>query len=254
MYYIHPTAGEKFYLCLLLTTVKGATSWDDLYSFEGRQYPSFKEACIACGLLDDDQEWHQCLEEARYMQSERQLCHLFVTIIRDCIPSAPRALWDTFWPYICNDIRHMLQNHANIPEPSNEQIQDCGLYLIDKLLSQSGKRLQQWLDMPQVDENQGALLENVFIQAQHQYNIDEQARLAEECIANLNLDHQAAFERITSAIANRTGETFFLHSPRGTGKTYIYNMLCYQLQSQQKIVLCIALQSCSTSLELQHFF
>ena len=123
MYYIHPTAGEKFYLRLLLTTIKGATSWDDLYSFEGTQYPSFKEACIAHGLLEDDQEWHQCLEEARHMQSGRQLCHLFVTIIKDCIPSAPRELWDTFWPHICDDIRHMLQNHANIPEPSD--VVDC---------------------------------------------------------------------------------------------------------------------------------
>ena len=57
----------------------------------------------------------------------------------------------------------MLQNHANISELSDEQIQDCGLYLIDKLLSQSEKRLQQWLDMPQVVENWGALLGNAFI-------------------------------------------------------------------------------------------
>ncbi len=94
--------------------------------------------------------------------------------------------------------------------------------------------------MLQVVENWGALLGNAFIQAQHQYNVDEQARLAEECIVNLNLDQQAAFERITSAIANRIGETFFLYGPRGTGKTYVYNTLCYQLQSQQKIVLCVA--------------
>ena len=81
--------------------------------------------------------------------------------------------------------------------------------------------------MPQVVENWGALLENAFIQEQHQYDVDEQARLAEECIPNLNENQQAAFERITSAIANRIGETFFLHGPGGTGKTYLYNTLCY---------------------------
>jgi hypothetical protein len=141
MYYVHPTAEERFYLRLLLTKVKGATSWNDLYSFEGIQYPSFKEACIAQGLLEDDNEWHQCLEEARDMQTGAQLCHLFVTIIRDCIPADPRALWNTFWPSICDDIRHLLQTHANIPEPSDAQIQVCGLYLINKLLAQTGKRL-----------------------------------------------------------------------------------------------------------------
>jgi ATP-dependent DNA helicase PIF1 len=79
-----------------------------------------------------------------------------------------------------------------------------------------------------------------LILEQQQYDPVEQAGLAEEYRANLNTDQQAAFERITSAIADRTEETFFLHGPGGTGKTYLYNMLCYQLHSEQKIVLCIA--------------
>jgi primosomal protein N' len=79
-----------------------------------------------------------------------------------------------------------------------------------------------------------------LILEQQQYDPVEQARLAEECRANLNTNQQAAFERITSAIADRTGETFFLYRPRGTGKTYLYNTLCYQLCSEQKIVLCVA--------------
>jgi len=56
------------------------------------------------------------------MQTGAQLHHLFVTIIRDCAPADPRALWNTFWPSICDDIRHLLQTYANIPEPSDAQI------------------------------------------------------------------------------------------------------------------------------------
>jgi len=91
-----------------------------------------------------------------------------------------------------------------------------------------------------VVDNWGGILGNVLILEQQQYDPVEQAELAEEYRANLNTDQQAAFERITSAIADRTGETFFLHGPGGTGKTYLYNMLCYQLRSEQEIVLCIA--------------
>ena len=135
MYHAHPTSGERYYLRLLLTSVRGAKCWEDLYSFEGIQYPSFREASIAHGLLKDDQEWFQCLKEASHMQMGSQLRSLFVTIIKDCSPADPRALWDRFWPNICDDLRHHLQTHGRIEDPSEEQIQDYGLYLIDKLLS-----------------------------------------------------------------------------------------------------------------------
>ncbi|KAF8233660.1 hypothetical protein L208DRAFT_1555087 [Tricholoma matsutake] len=55
-----------------------------------------------------------------------------------------------------------------------------------------------------------------------------------------NPDQRAVFEEIMDAVNNKTGQTFFLHGPSGTGKTYVYNTLCHQLHSQGKIVLCIA--------------
>jgi hypothetical protein len=54
MYYAHPTVGKCFYLHLLLTAVKGATFYEDLHTFEGVLCPSFRTACIARSLLEDD--------------------------------------------------------------------------------------------------------------------------------------------------------------------------------------------------------
>jgi hypothetical protein len=56
MYYCHPSSGEHFYLCLLLTVVTGSTSFEDLCTFENVVHPTFKGACIARGLLEDDGE------------------------------------------------------------------------------------------------------------------------------------------------------------------------------------------------------
>src|SRR5437588_12724915 len=84
------------------------------------------------------------------------------------------------------------------------------------------------------------MLGNCLIQEQHIYNEDKQCRLAEQHILSLNLDQHTAFDKILSAITNRTGEIFFLHGPGGTGKTYLYNTLCYKLRSEGNIILCVA--------------
>ena len=55
-------------------------------------YDTFKEACSARGLLEDDREWTQCLQEASVMQTGHQLRSLFVMILRDCTPLHPEQL------------------------------------------------------------------------------------------------------------------------------------------------------------------
>ena len=64
IYFASPNSGERFYLRLLLTVVKGPTSFENLRTVSGVVYDTFKSACVARGLLEDDEEWIQCLREA----------------------------------------------------------------------------------------------------------------------------------------------------------------------------------------------
>jgi hypothetical protein len=57
IYFVSPTAGEHFYLRTLLTTVKGPMSWEHLRTFDGMLHPTFHSACLARGLLENDNEW-----------------------------------------------------------------------------------------------------------------------------------------------------------------------------------------------------
>ena len=238
MYYVHPSADERFYLRLLLTCVKGATSFEHLRTFEGIEHPTFKDACIARGLLEDDSEWHQCLDEAKDMQMGGQLRRLFVTILCDCFPTHPRALWDDFKSYLCDDLGNYLRHNSHFEEPTQEQIYDCGLYLIDKLLSVFGKGLRNWPTLPLPDFDWGAIVNPLI--GEQLYPSEVQGRLAEEFIPKLNSDQKRAFDKIYSAVEQKSGEIFFLHGSGGTGKTFLYNTLCYKLRSQGKIVLCVA--------------
>ena len=56
MYFASPSSGERFYLRLLLTIVTGATSFANLRTVNNFPYNTFKEACLALGLLEDDYE------------------------------------------------------------------------------------------------------------------------------------------------------------------------------------------------------
>lgn len=49
--YIHPIAGELFYLRMLLNVVRGATSFEDIRTVNGVTYDTYKEACLKYGLL-----------------------------------------------------------------------------------------------------------------------------------------------------------------------------------------------------------
>lgn len=74
MVFVSPNAGERYFLRLLLTISKGATSFVALRTVNGVVYNTFREACLALGLLEDDHEWHDCLAEAVEMQTGTLFC------------------------------------------------------------------------------------------------------------------------------------------------------------------------------------
>ena len=85
-----------------------------------------------------------------------------------------------------------------------------------------------------------ALLGNPLLWEQRSYDVEEQQQLAEDRIPTLNPEQQAAFDAIVDSVNSNTGQSFFLHGPGGTGKTYVYNTLCYFLRGQGKVVICVA--------------
>nr|XP_029145224.1 uncharacterized protein LOC114924536 [Arachis hypogaea] len=70
IFFVPPGSGERYYLRLLLNCVRGPTCYEDIRTIDGVVYSSFKDACYARGLLDDDKEYVEAIVEASYWGSE----------------------------------------------------------------------------------------------------------------------------------------------------------------------------------------
>jgi len=73
MYYVSPTAGDRFFLRLLLLHVPGITSFQHFRTVDDFEYPTFKSACVALRLINSDNEWDQMLREAAIWQTGSNL-------------------------------------------------------------------------------------------------------------------------------------------------------------------------------------
>ncbi|XP_058227941.1 uncharacterized protein LOC131336209 [Rhododendron vialii] len=162
MYFASPNCGEKFYFRLLLTIVKGPKSYKDLRTVDNVVYDTFKSACVAGGLLEDDDEWVQCLEEAAIMQTGYQLRRLFCVILTQCSPLQPLELWKRFFINICDDLAHKIRTLFGILNPIEAQIEDYGLYLLNQMLEETSKSSLDFPPMPQPIENWSTVVGTTF--------------------------------------------------------------------------------------------
>jgi hypothetical protein len=63
-------------------------------------------ACIALNLLDNDQHWHDTMQDAIHNAMPYSIRLLFANILLFCNPSDPRALFDAYADSMCDDFRH----------------------------------------------------------------------------------------------------------------------------------------------------
>ena len=84
IYTVHPKNLECFYLRLLLTTVKGPVSFEDIKTVNGVICNTYKKACAMLDLLEDDEHWDNTLKEASISRSPRIIRELFAMMICHC--------------------------------------------------------------------------------------------------------------------------------------------------------------------------
>ena len=81
MHMVFPSAGEQFYLRMLLLHKKGATSFKDLRTISDIEESTYFDACKAMNLIEDDELWVKTMMEAIHDYSQRYLIRLLAYIL-----------------------------------------------------------------------------------------------------------------------------------------------------------------------------
>lgn len=244
IYFCGPKAGERYYLRLLLHHVTGPKSWEDLKSVPGHQQPfrTFREVCLARGLLESDQQWHTCLTEAASMMKGSGMRDLFCVILTESDPGNPRELWEDHKEDLCDDCTHILREKYGILAPSTEQVFSLGLCYIRQTLEGLRSDLDS-VGLPQPAHEFELNSEcggNRFIQEQLSFNMANLEQRVQTNRPLLNDCQRAAYDAILLALDGGGGGLFFLDGPGGTGKTFVENLLLATVRSQGHVALAVA--------------
>jgi hypothetical protein len=242
IFYSHPGSGERFYLRMLLNIVKGPRSFKEIRTVNGVLYPTFKSACYALGLLDDDKEWHEALNHASYWASGKQLRELFATMLVFCEVADPYKLWISNWKLLSEDI---LQRERRILRYndlclSDSQLQDYALCDIERLLNKNARSLREFETMPYPNTLLLSQSSNRLLQEELDYDRVVLAEEHNKLLKGLNYEQRKIYDAVIGSVTEKKGGVFFVYGHGGTGKTYLWRTLICRLRSEGKIVIAVA--------------
>jgi len=163
--YAHPNIGERYYLRTLLHIVRGATCYEDLRTVNGTLHSTFKEACLARGLLDDTNEWDEALTEASTWATGVEL--------RSMVYSMLMFLEVGHWEDLTDDLPRRLQREQRNSqlEISSEQRRNLGLYELELILNKNGRSLRDYPPMPLPSPEMLRRTSNRLIREQLDYDV-----------------------------------------------------------------------------------
>ncbi|XP_019172007.1 PREDICTED: uncharacterized protein LOC109167446 [Ipomoea nil] len=242
IFYVPPGTGELYYLRCLLNIVRGPTSFEEIRCFNGVQYQSFRDACYARGLLDDDKEYIDAIKEASHWSSAQSMRKLFVTLLTSNSFNRPEIVWNEVSHFLSEDVQYNQRRLLLITDLvlTNDEKENLTLIELEKLLEVYNKSLKDFPPMPQPICSSSRLNGNRLLFEELSYDraalADESVRLA----GQLTQEQRGVYDTIIGDVASNGGGLFFVYGYGGTGKTFLWKALSSTLRSQGEIVINVA--------------
>ncbi|GFV82386.1 ATP-dependent DNA helicase [Trichonephila clavipes] len=226
LYSISPKNIYRFHLWILLFHVPGAKSFEKLKTYEGVMMTSFKEACRARNLLEDDGEWRNCLREACSFKMSLKLRQLFTFICVFCNPSSPLELWAEFKSYLCEDFEFHTSVHQSV---------DLALHIIVDQLHTYNMTLMS-IGLPEPD------ISHAYVET-NSYNLEAERQEGERLMSMLNLEQRTIFDAVIRAIQDvdeGSPKAFCVNDFAWSGKSFLFNSIIYSVRGLGESVVPVA--------------
>ncbi|CAF1928620.1 BnaC05g22000D [Brassica napus] len=232
---------DSYYLRVLLNVVKGATSYEDICTFGGVVHCGYKEACFACGLLDDDQEYIDDLIRRSHAGSANELRNLFATMLINNSLVMSETVWEQTWQYLSEDMEYNRRKILNRPDLllSDEDKKKFALQEVEKQLRRLGTSLAKFTSMPQPPET-NINDSNVLIVDERSYPHEALLETLQSDLPKMTDEQRKIYDEILHAVTKGTRGAFFVYGFGGTGKTFLWKLLSAAIRSKGDIVLNVA--------------
>ncbi|XP_057746709.1 uncharacterized protein LOC130965975 [Arachis stenosperma] len=186
--------GEDYFLRLLLNIQKDCVSFINLRTVDGVVHSTFKEACYALGLLQDDNEFIDAMIEASTWASVSYIRDLFVVLLLSNNISSPINVWQKCYKILSEDILYSERKvlHCEELQLSNEQILNLTLYKIEEKLQANGISFKEYDQMPLPSLDAIDRVEDRLIMYEMNFDLSDLRDELSRNLPNMNLDQQKA--------------------------------------------------------------
>ena len=279
---VHPAAGDRFYLRLLLNSdqCKMSESFEMLRTVPKEMFKkkepcsSYQEACRELGLLQDDREWELALEEAAATRSCSNQIGLFVTIAIFNNPADPSSLFEKFWlswtdAIVADAAKRCNVTLCNLPleesdtaevkqlkEADHAVLRTLVLRELKKQLYANDKTLADLHLHEPTEEEEAAAAHitqglSVILQDELDFDIDEASARASEAKEMFTPEQREIFSSLMDAVRAGVPKAVFIQAAGGCGKTMLINAVLDEVRSMKRGG-CVALATATTGKAALH--
>ena len=216
----------------------------------GKVCESFKEVCTELGLLKDDREWQQVLEESTGSQLCPQIRELFVVILMFCQPSNPRALFDEFWDTWIDDFEKQGKDKRVCLDEG--QLKTMLLLDLEMRLQSFEKELHDFgLPKPTSEDLSRVqtitCTEPVLIREEKDYDVKQLEAQVQDIVPQFTKEQSVFFEDVLKAVGQQIPFFAFIDARGGCGKTFLLNAVLAAVRSSE-LDGCVALAMATTGI------